>query len=146
MRTSGRVRKAFLIGVLLVAACGNEDPVRHTISAVTDAAEDRDAAEVMKYLSADFTGGNGGRAEAEAALKQYFFGYRTIDITVTDLQTDQSASSGAATFRVNFIGVPKTIGGLDQILPRSAVYRFDTQLSKRDGKWQITSAQWQQER
>jgi hypothetical protein len=140
------MRRTVLIGLLLFAACSSEDPVKKTIADVTDAAEDRDLDAVMKYLSADFTSNGGGRAEAEAALKQYFFGYRTIDITVTDLETEHSGSSGAATFRVNFIGVPKTIGGLDQILPRSAVYRFDTQLAQRDGAWRITSAEWEKEK
>ena len=60
------------------------------------------------------------------------------------LETTHSTSSGRATFRVLFIGVPKSIGGMDQFLPRSQTYDFDVWLEQEDGDWTITTAQWRQ--
>ena len=37
---------------------------------------------------------------------------------------------GHAAFRVLFIGAPKSIGGMDQFLPRTATYDFEVWLEK----------------
>lgn len=135
-----------LLGMLLLAACAQKDPVVHTIDRITEAAEDRDAAEVASLLSSRYTGQNGGRSEVERELRRYFFGYRSIDITVRELRTESSATGGSATFRVDFAGLPKQAGGFDQYLPRSATYRFAVDLVPEEGQWKISSAQWERER
>ena len=132
------IRKALIVVLLLAAACAGKDPVRTTIDAAIDAAEDRDVEGVMKHLSVTYP----GRAEAEQALRQYFFGYRTIDISIDKIDVSQGNTTAGVALLIRFLGVPKQIGGLDQILPASASYRFDLQLAKEGGEWRITSAEW----
>jgi hypothetical protein len=136
------VRRAILLGLFLLVACKEKDPVVATIDQVTEAAEDRDAEEVMKYVASNYA----DRAEVQDLLRRYFFAYRTIDVSVQQLESNHSTDSGAATFRVDFLGVPKEIGGLDQIMPRTAVYRFDVDFVVENGQWKISAAEWRQER
>ena len=136
------MRRAAVVLLFLLLACKEKDPVVATIDEVTEAAEDRDADEVMRYLASSYA----GRSEVEETLRRYFFAYRTIDVSVQQLESNHSSDSGAATFRVDFLGVPKEIGGLDQIMPRTAVYRFDLDFIVEGGQWKISAAEWRQER
>lgn len=133
--------RAFL-AVLLLAACAEKDPVVRTIDRVVDAADDRDAAEIMESLASTYE----GRAEVERELRRYLFGYESIDVTVRELQSQSTADGGWATFRVDFSGVPKKAAGLDQFLPRSATYRFALDFVTESGEWKIAKAQWERER
>jgi len=137
-----RVRLRSLLALLLIAACAEKDPVVRTIDQIVDAAEERDAGAVAEFLASDYP----GRAETERELRRYLFGYRTIDITVRELKSQRAQSGGWATFRVDFIGVPKEIGGLDQFLPRSATYRFALDFVAESGDWKVSRAQWERER
>jgi hypothetical protein len=53
---------------------------RRTIDRVVEAAEDRDAAEVVQSLSSTYA----ERADVELELRRYFFGYEHIDVTVRE--------------------------------------------------------------
>lgn len=136
------VLAVLLLAVLLLAACAERDPIAATIGRVVEAAEDRDAAEVLESLSASYE----GRAQVEHELRRYLFGYESIDITVRELESDSTAAGGWATFRVDFTGVPKKAGGLDQFLPRSATYRFALDFVAEEGGQKIAKAQWERER
>ena len=127
---------------LILIACAEKDPVVRTINRVVEAAEDRDAAEVVESLASTYP----GRAEVERELRRYFFGYSHIDITVRDLQSESTATGGSATFRVDFTGTPKQAAGLDQFLPRSATYLFALDFVTESGEWRISKAQWERER
>ena len=128
--------------LLLALACKPEkDPIAATIEAVADAAEERDAAAVMEYLSADFP----NRAEVETQLRRYFFGYKTIEVIIRDVNAQRSGSTAWATFLVDFVGLPKNVGGFDQYLPRAAKYRFEVTLAEAGGRWKITSAKYERE-
>ncbi len=137
-----RALRPALCALILLSACAEKDPVVRTIDRVVEAAEDRDAAEIVQSLSSGYE----GRAEVERELRRYFFGYERIDITVRELQSDNTADSGWATFTVDFTGVPKQAAGLDQFLPRSARYRFAIDLVTESGNWKIAKAQWERER
>ncbi|HKR64317.1 MAG TPA: hypothetical protein VJZ00_11350 [Thermoanaerobaculia bacterium] len=137
-------RALLLLLVVVLAACREKDPVAKTIAEIADAADDRDAGAVLEHLSSHYSDANGDRREVEAMLRRYFFAYRAIDVTVQRMETTHSASSGRATFRVLFIGQPKSIGGMDQFLPRTATYDFDVWLELEDGKWKATTAQWRE--
>jgi len=137
-----RMRLRLLLAVLLLAACAEKDPVVRTIDRVIDAAEDRDAADVVQSLSSNYQ----GRAEVERELRRYLFGYEHIDVTVRDLESQSTAGGGWATLRVDFTGVPKKAAGLDQFLPRSATYRFALDFVPESGEWKIAKAQWERER
>jgi hypothetical protein len=138
------VRKAAICLLLLFVSCREKDPIAHLIGEVTDAAEKRDASAVIEHLSSTYSDANGGRRDVELALKRYFFAYKSIDITVQQLETSHSASAGQASFRVLFLSAPKSIGGMDQFLPRSASYLFDVWLVKEKGDWKIATAQWRE--
>ncbi len=136
------MRLRALFAVLLLASCAEKDPVVRTIDRVVEAAEDRDAAEVVESLASTYE----GRAEVEHELRRYFFGYKRVDITVRELKSESTAEGGWATFRVDFSGTPKQAGGLDQFLPRSASYRFALDFVTESGEWKISKAQWERER
>lgn len=142
------VRRLLLLVVaaLMLAACREpDDPVASTVNRIVDAAEERDAGDVMAFVSTSYESELGGRTEVERALRRYFFAYNAMDIRVHDLQTERSGSSGTATFRVQFIGTPKSAGGMDQFLPRSATYRFQLWLVEEEGDWRVSSAHWVEE-
>jgi hypothetical protein len=137
--------RALPIALLLLLTCKQGDPIAAAVDDVAKAAEDRDAGAVVEKLAANYSDANGGRREAEDALRRYFFGYRSIDVDIRELKTYQNGPTAQARFVVAFTGVPKTIGGLDQILPSSATYRFNVWLIKEGGGWKITNAEWQPE-
>jgi len=138
------LRKTAIGLLLLLLSCREKDPIARTIGEITDAAEERDAGAVIEHLSSTYSDANGGRREVELALKRYFFAYNSIDITVHQLETSHTASTGRATFRVIFLGSPKSVGGMDQFLPSSANYVFDVWLVKESGDWKIVTAQWRE--
>ena len=135
------MRKLTLLALLFVLfACKAGDPVRATIDEIAEAAEDRDVDDVMKHVAATYP----GRAEIQQSLRQYFFGYKAINVSISNYKADVSSTTGAVAFEVTFTGVPKTIGGLDQMLPRAARYRFDVQLVKEGNEWKVESADYSQ--
>ena len=136
------MRLRVVLAVLLLAACAEKDPIARTIDRVVEAAEDRDAADVMQSLAASYP----ARADVELELRRYFFGYDRIDIAVRELESQTTPEGGWATFRVDFIGAPKKAGGLDQFLLRSATYRFALDFVAEGGEWKIAKAQWERER
>lgn len=139
------MRRALVVVVLLLyVGCRETDPVAQTIHEIADAAEARDAGAVLEHLSTHYNDANGDRAAIEQTLRRYFFAYRSIDVTVTRLETSHDASSGHAAFRVLFLGAPKSVGGMDQFLPRSATYDFEVWMEEEDGELKITTAQWRE--
>jgi hypothetical protein len=124
--------------VLVLAACANEDPIARVVADVAGAAEDRDAGEVMEHLSPSYE----RRAEVETTLRRYFFAYDTMDIRVRNLQSTVSGAQAFVTFDADLLGTPKTIGGMDQYLPRSSTCRFELVMREESGEWKITSANW----
>jgi hypothetical protein len=140
-------RIALLLCLLLsLSSCRKaEDPIAATIRAMEEAAEERDAGGVMEHLSAGYSGANGGRGEVERMLRQYFFGYKAFEVTITGLETSHTADEGSARFRAAFVGVPKELGGMDQYLPRAAVYRFQVSLVKEGSDWKVSAAHWEAE-
>ena len=134
------MRKLTLLALMLaLLSCKESDPVRAMVDEIADAAEDRDVDDVMKHVAATYP----GRAEVQQTLRQYFFGYSALNISITNYKAEVGSTTGAATFEVNMTGVPKQIGGLDQLLPRTARYRFDVQLVKEGNDWKVESAEYQ---
>lgn len=136
------MRRALVLAFLLLFACREtEDPIARTIEAIAEAAEDRDVGDVMQYVSPSW---EGNRAEIEAYLRRYFFAYQSLNVSISNLETQRSGDEGWATFRVRLIGVPKTIGGIDQYLPRTSHYRFEVSLRDEGGSWRVVSARWEE--
>lgn len=136
------MRRAIVLAFLLLFACReSEDPVVRTIDAIAEAAEDRDVEDVMQYVSTAY---EGNRGEIEASLRRYFFAYQSFDLSISNLENHRSGDEAWTTFRVKMIGVPKTVGGIDQYLPRAADYRFEVSLREEGGAWRVVSARWEE--
>ena len=139
------MRRALLCLLFLLVACREEkDPIARVIEEIADAAEQRDAGAVLAHLAPNYSDANGGFREVDVALRRYFFAYKSIDITIQQLETTHTTSTGHANFRVLFIGSPKSLGGMDQFLPSTASYLFDVSLVKEGGAWKIITAQWRE--
>jgi hypothetical protein len=140
--------RALLLGALFAAAaCGEKgDPVRRTIDEIVTAAEKRDAAAVVERLAPDFQAADGsGRADAETTLRRYLGAYERLRVRVSDLTIERAAGAARARFRAEISGTPRNVGGLEGLLPRSSVYRFDLRLAPASdgGRWLVTWASWE---
>jgi len=137
-----------LLLVLPAAACERQssDPVVRALDAVEAAAEERDAQAVLKMLAPDFKGpGNLNRTAVASQLRRYFLAYEGLDVERADLEVEHGDAAARARFRVVFSGRPRQIGSLADVLPSSAVYRFDVGLrpdSEQD-VWLISDATWE---
>jgi len=135
------VTRGWLLVLLLALSCAEQkDPIAATLDSVAAAAEERDSSAVLGHLAPEFP----NRAEVENQLRRYFFGYKTIEVVIRERNVQRSGSTAWATFLVDFIGLPKQVGGFDQYLPRSAHYRFEVTLADQGGEWKITSAKWEE--
>jgi hypothetical protein len=137
------MRRAVTIAILLFVACKKGDPIANVIHDIEKAADDRDASAIVEKLATNYADDIGGRREAEENLKRYFLGYKSVDVSISDLQTWQSGPTAQARFVANFNGTAREIGGLDQLLPSSAKYKFDVWLAQEGGEWKITNAKWE---
>ena len=83
------------------------------------------------------------KAEATATLRRYFAGYESVHLAVYDVMVrGRTENQAEVSFRAEFSGSARRIGGLDGFLPPSAVERFDLRLVRRGTDWQVASAEW----
>lgn len=128
------------------AACrGPRDPVLDLIDTLRQAAEDRDAQALADRLADDFKGSGGAdKAEATATLRRYFAGYESVHLAVYDVMVrNRTEAEAEVSFRAEFSGSARRIGGLDGFLPPAAVERFELRLVRRATEWKVASAEWQ---
>ena len=138
-----RLLAVVLVVLLLMAACTAEkDPVIGTVELLIEAAEDRDAEEVVAFLSSAYP----GREEVERDVRRYLFGYDNLDIVIREFHSQTNPDGGWATLHVDFIGTPKKAAGLDQFLPQTATYRFALDFVLESGGMKIAKAQWEREK
>jgi hypothetical protein len=147
MRLDRRTCGALLASctIVLSPACGGtRDPVLDVVDSLRQAAEDRDAQAIADRLADDFKGSAGAdKAEATATLRRYFAGYESVHLAVYDVVVPRRTENEAAvSFRAEFSGAARRIGGLDGFLPPSAAYRFDLRLVRRGAEWKVASAEW----
>jgi hypothetical protein len=136
-----------LIAVLALALGGcrrQPDPVLALVESLRAAAEDRDAKAITDRFSEDFKGnGSVDKAEAAATLRRYFAAYESVHLAVYDVAVPRRTEAEAdVSFRAEFNGAARKVGGLDGFLPPSAVARFDLRLARRGSEWKIVSAEW----
>lgn len=127
------------------AACrGASDPVLDLVDALRVASENRDAQAIADRLEDDFKGnGSVDKAEAAATLRRYFAAYESVHLAVYDLTVARRTDSDAdVSFRAEFNGSARRIGGLDGFLPPSAVEGFSLRLVRRGSEWKVASAEW----
>ena len=120
------------------------DPVLDLVDALREAAENRDAQAIADRLADDFRGSAGAdKAEAAATLRRYFAGYESVHLAVYDIAVRERTDDAAeVSFRAEFSGSARKIGGLDGFLPPSAVERFDLRLVRKGTEWKVASAEW----
>jgi hypothetical protein len=135
----------FLVVAASGAACrGASDPVLDLVDALRVASENRDAQAIADRLADDFKGnGTVDKAEATATLRRYFAAYESVHLAVYDLTVPRRTDSDAdVSFRAEFTGSARRIGGLDGFLPPSAAERFSLHLVRRGSEWKVASAEW----
>lgn len=140
------MRKVLIaVFALTLAGCRSQaDPVLALIESLRVAAEDRDAKAITDRLAEDFKGnGSVDKAEAAATLRRYFAAYESVHLAVYDVAVPRRTEAEAdVSFRAEFNGSARRVGGLDGFLPPSAVERFDLHLERRGSEWKVASAEW----
>ena len=125
-----------------LASCGGppRDPVERLLHDLSSAVESRDAAAVGERLAEDFRG-EGGMAKAEtvAMVRQYLAAYDRVGVQFFDVHRPDATH---VTFRVDFTGKPKEIGGLAGLLPSDAVYEIDMELIAEGNSLKVARAAW----
>src|SRR5262245_8290369 len=119
-----RTRFSMLVLACAVACAGPSDPVEAFLDAVVDAAEARDADGVAARLAPEFRGGDAAlsRSAAQAELRRYFFTYETVDLTISEVTREPAEGGTRVSFRVDFSGKPKDVGGLAGLMPSLSAY------------------------
>ena len=147
--TARRFRVAAAVLVLLVASatgCGEKsDPVRQALDRLVAAANDRNAGDFVEGLAPEFRADDGtGRADAEATLRRYFAAHESLDVRISDVSVERAADAARVRFRADLSGKPRSVGGLEGLLPARSAYRFDLRLSPGEGgRWLVTWAAWE---
>jgi hypothetical protein len=146
-------RKTATLGaaaLLVSAAVGltgcraRKDPVQALLDDLVAAAEAKNADGIRERLADDFRGQGGiNRAEAVSTIRRYLAGYEKVQIEVYDVAIQRGDGSADMTFRVEFSGHARSIGGLDGLLPPGASYRFDLHVVDQGGTWKVERAAWE---
>jgi hypothetical protein len=114
------------------------------LAELTAAAEDRDADRFGARLSAEFHGRNGlPRDEALARLRRYFAAYESVGITTYGLEVDRAGEDATVRVVVEFSGRVRSLGGLQGLLPPSAVYQFRLETAPEQGLLKVRAADWE---
>jgi hypothetical protein len=143
MNRAGLIILALLLAASLPACRKEADPVRATIEALAEAAEDRDADATGDLLAAAYADGeHGGKDAALLTVRRYFAAYESISAAFSDLTIERKPDLARATFTASFDGAPRKIGSLEGMLPRTAKVRFEMNLVPEDGRWKVSWAGW----
>jgi hypothetical protein len=135
----------FLILLLPALACRHEsDPVRATLDRVVKAAQARDSRAVVENLTGDYRDAEGQTsADVAATLRRIFAAYEIVDVRLSDLEFDRAPEAARVTFRADFSGQPRRLGGLDHFFPSASTYRFELRLVPEGNRWKVAWASWQ---
>lgn len=140
------MRKTALIGLVVLSAlsCHGGDPIARRIDAVVNAVEDRDASDVGQSISDSFKAEDGETKEQLLqTLRQYLFAYQIISVEIQEMKIAHGDERADADFIANVRGNPKTIGGLDQLVPRWTKLRVHAELQREGSEWKIVAATWE---
>jgi hypothetical protein len=134
-----------LIALFLVLGCRREShPVRAALDRVVKAAQARDAPAVVENLTADYRDAEGQTsAGVSETLRRVFAAYEIIDVRLSDVEIDRAPEAARATFRADFSGQPRKLGGLDAFFPSASTYRFDVRLVPEGNRWKVAYATWE---
>ncbi|MGZ5427041.1 MAG: hypothetical protein ACXWE1_07505 [Thermoanaerobaculia bacterium] len=127
------------------SAChrARRDPVMACLTGAVAAAEARDADGVMRHVAEGFRDAEGGgRVDAAALVSRTLTAYESLSLTLSGVAIERGPAAAQAKFRVRMSGKPRTVGGLDGLLPRSSHWSFDVRLEAGTGEWKIAWASW----
>ena len=134
---------AAALSALTACSHGAGDPVQAAVDKLVAAIQDRDADDVGKLLSDDFRTDDGtDKAGAIALVRRDLGVYRSLVITLSNVKIVRASGVAEVTFRAHMVGVPRSLGGLGDLVPGNGAYDVDLRLAERDGKWVVTKAGW----
>jgi hypothetical protein len=131
---------------LLAGGCSRAapDPVRRLLADLESAAEERDAGRFAARLSEGFQGQESvTKAAAEAELRRYFAAYESIRVDLYDVDVERADGSARVRCKVAFSGQARRAFGLENLLPPSALYRFDLEVRDEGSTWRVNRARWE---
>lgn len=134
-----------LILLFLTLACRREsDPVQAALDRIVKAAQARDAQAVVENLAKDYRDAEGqASAGVSATLRRIFAAYEIIDVRLADVTVERAPEAARVTFRAEFSGQPRKLGGLDALFPSASTYRFDVRLVPEGSRWKVAWASWE---
>jgi hypothetical protein len=114
-----------------------------SLTGAVAAAEARDADGVMRRVAEGFRDAEGGgKADAAALVRRTLTAYESLSLTLSGVAIERSPAAAHAKFKVRMSGKPRTVGGLDGLLPHSSHWSFDVRLEAGTGGWKIAWASW----
>ncbi len=147
-RAVSRALIAAMVAVLmLLTGCGPDDSpeeqVRKFIKAGEEALESRNIGDVKSLIAEEYADDRGrGRRDLVALTARYLFMHKNIHLlTRTDNLSFPAPDQARLTVFVAMTG--RNVSDLDSLLNMQAdLYRFELELVKRDGDWQLVQAAW----
>lgn len=130
---TGIVSSVLLAVCVLVVACGartsDEQQVRDLVLAAGNAAEARDASEVLEVVATDYSDSQGlDRAQLQTFLRGYFLANPRVEVRA-DVQDLQFPVEGLAHARIDVA-----------VLPAGDRATLQVEFRKQDGKWRVARA------
>ena len=147
--TERRVLKIlFIVAALLAVGCRTQteqDKIRKTITAIQNAAEEKDVRKIIDCLSRTYADPQGFSYDTiKGLLVGYFFRHQKIRIYLTNLDVSVEDTAGRAVFQAILTGGNRT-GSVADVVPKAlGMYSFDISLKKEGGDWKVVSARWEQ--
>jgi len=136
---------AFTLALALIACSRTPaDPVRTLVDELAAAAEARDADRFGERLSKDFEGGGMSRVDSLATLRRYLAAYESVGVEIYSFEAERDGGTARVRCEVDFSGHARKIGGLEGLLPPSAVYRFELEVADEGDAWLVKRARWEQ--
>lgn len=113
------------------------------LTGAVTAAESRNADGVMNRVAEGFRDAEGGgKADAASLVRRTLAAYESLSLALSDVAIERGPAAAHAKFKVRMSGRPRSVGGLEGILPRSSSWSFDVRLEPGEGGWKITWASW----
>ena len=135
---------AVLLALGVACSRGPADPVQALLADLKAAAEARDADRFGERLASGFEGPHGlGRAEAITQVRRYLAAYESVAIDVYGVAAERDGATAHVRCAVDFSGRARKAFGLEGLLPPSAAYRFELDVSDEGGTWRVLRAQWE---
>jgi len=125
--------------------CGETgDPVKASLDRIVKSVHERDARAFMDNVAEDFSAAEGMTgAEALETVRRYFAAYAILDVSLRGVTIERAENTARARFTAELSGQPRTIGGLDALLPRSSAWKFELRFTPDGSRWKISWASWE---